>query len=179
VVRYDPPKPAGSGGGGEFVPATLGGDVTAMGVHAATRGFTWQLGTAAHPDSAAGSGGGLAGMLTLTVAELASPSVLTGSVHLHSSSRRQLLSAWVRLPAALVDIYKRELPYNDPFWPGPDSFDLPDVSCELELHATVSANTPIRISNLQTRALYSLKSRRAARRRRRSSARSVVAARSS
>lgn len=77
------------------------------------------LGSAAQSDEAAASsssgGGGLAELLTLTVAELESPSVLTGSVHVESPSRGQVVSAWVRLPVALVYIYKRELPYNGPF----------------------------------------------------------------
>jgi hypothetical protein len=43
-----------------------------------------------------------------------------------------VVEAWVRLPRALLPaLYKAELPYNDPFVPGPDQFELPRSWCTI------------------------------------------------
>ena len=51
------------------------------------------------------------------------------------------VSLWLRIPEALLSLYKLELPYNGAFHAGPDTFALPNVACEMTVPGDTGSAT--------------------------------------
>lgn len=67
-------------------------------------------------------------VLTLQLSDSIAIPNISGAV---SVTGGQGMSLSVRIPAELFELYRGELPYNTPFFPGPGLFELPAAVCAM------------------------------------------------
>ena len=117
LVVYDP-RPASA-----FAPVS-DTKLEERNISAAINGASWE---ATHPSLPT---------LSVSIDELAAPATLSAGVRFAAApsgpAESPSVSVWLRIPADQLDLYKLELPYNDAYHAGPDTFALPNADCRLD-----------------------------------------------
>ena len=117
LVVYDP-RPASA-----FAPVS-DTKLEERNISAAINGASWE---ATHPSLPT---------LSVSIDELVAPATLSAGVRFGTApsdpAESPSISVWLRIPADQLDLYKLELPYNDAYHAGPDTFALPNAECRLD-----------------------------------------------
>ena len=117
LVVYDP-RPASA-----FAPVS-DTKLEERNISAAINGASWE---ATHPSLPT---------LSVSIDELVAPATLNAGMRFTTApsdpAESPSVSVWLRIPADQLDLYKLELPYNDAYHAGPDTFALPNAECRLD-----------------------------------------------
>ena len=105
----------------------------AKGVVVSTTGGSWSplATTGTSSDASGATAAAAAGAATTLTLSIGSSSFIGAGALAGTVAAKDSLATWVRVPAALIDVYQGELPYNDASHPGPGRVVLPDASCEV------------------------------------------------